>query len=94
MCAGLAGPIPALYLLNQDYSTGSLMLWGISVGFLGIFFAGAQDQMGNRVCCAIMQIVNMLMHLQCLCAPVFSSKKISVSPLQSPRASFCAIRRH
>jgi hypothetical protein len=41
MCAGLAGPIPALYLLNQDYSTGSLMLWGISVGFLGIFFAGA-----------------------------------------------------
>jgi hypothetical protein len=44
MCAGLAGPIPALFLLNQDYSVGSLMLWGVSVGFLGIFFAGADEK--------------------------------------------------
>ena len=38
-CAGLVGPIPALHLLGQDYSPWALLLWGLFVGFLGIFFA-------------------------------------------------------
>lgn len=38
-CAGLVGPIPALHLLGQDYSPWALILWGLFVGFLGIFFA-------------------------------------------------------
>ena len=39
MAAGLIGPIPALHLLGMRYSVWTMMTWGASVAFLGVFFA-------------------------------------------------------
>ena len=39
MAAGLIGPIPALHLLGLRYSVWTMMTWGASVAFLGVFFA-------------------------------------------------------
>jgi hypothetical protein len=33
------GPIPALQLLGEHYSIPTIMLWGVSVAYLGVFFA-------------------------------------------------------
>ena len=39
MAAGLIGPIPALQLLGMRYSILTIMLWGVSVAYLGVCFA-------------------------------------------------------
>eukprot|EP00740_Mantoniella_antarctica_P017771 CAMPEP_0181377428 /NCGR_PEP_ID=MMETSP1106-20121128/17892_1 /TAXON_ID=81844 /ORGANISM="Mantoniella antarctica, Strain SL-175" /LENGTH=599 /DNA_ID=CAMNT_0023496163 /DNA_START=188 /DNA_END=1983 /DNA_ORIENTATION=- len=37
--AGLIGPIPALQMLGMRYTVPTIMLWGLSVAYLGVFFA-------------------------------------------------------
>ena len=39
MAAGLIGPIPALHMLGLRYGVLTLMIWGASVAFLGVFMA-------------------------------------------------------
>lgn len=39
MAAGLIGPIPALHMLGLRYGVLTLMTWGASVAFLGVFMA-------------------------------------------------------
>jgi uncharacterized oligopeptide transporter (OPT) family protein len=39
MAAGLIGPIPALHMLGHRYDVPTIMLWGASVAYLGVFFA-------------------------------------------------------
>ncbi|HBN76229.1 MAG TPA: hypothetical protein DD473_10500, partial [Planctomycetaceae bacterium] len=37
--AGLLAPIPAMMLLGYNFSWYALMMWSVSVAFLGVFFA-------------------------------------------------------
>ena len=39
MAAGLIGPIPALQMLGHKYDGLTIMAWGASVAYLGVFFA-------------------------------------------------------
>ena len=39
MAAGLIGPIPALHMLGHRYDVPTIMVWGASVAYLGVFFA-------------------------------------------------------